>query len=48
MNDSGSGRPRLIDRWWVQLLVAGWIVAVLGIYFRLQIARLLEIAAGAP
>ena len=48
MNDRGSGRPRLIDRWWVLLLVAGWIVAVLAIYFRLQIARLLEIAAGAP
>jgi len=48
MNESGSGRPRLIDRWWVQLLVAGWIVAVLTIYFRLQLARLLEIVAGNP
>ena len=48
MSDRDFRPPRLIDRWWVQLLVAGWIVAVLTIYFRLQLARLLEIVAGNP
>jgi len=48
MNHRDSRPPRPIDRWWVQLLVAGWIVTVLTIYFRLQLARLLEIVAGNP
>ncbi len=32
----------LLDRWWARLLVAAWIVAVLAIYFRLQIMRVLK------
>lgn len=48
MSDGDSRPPRPIARWWVQLLVAGWIVAVLTIYFRLQLARLFEIVAGNP
>jgi len=38
--------PRWIDRWWVQALVAGWILLVVTLYFRLQLIRLLEIAQG--
>jgi len=38
--------PRWIDRWWVQALVAGWILLVVTVYFRLQLMRLLEIAQG--
>jgi len=35
---------RPLDRWWVRALVAAWIIAVVTIYFRLQLLRLLEIA----
>jgi len=35
-----------LDRWWVQLLVAAWILAVVTIYFRTQLQRLLEILPG--
>jgi len=37
----GKGK-RLLDRWWVQVLVAVWVLAIITIYFRLQIMRLLE------
>lgn len=36
----------LLTKWWVQLLAAGWILAVVTIYFRLQLTRLAAIAAG--
>jgi hypothetical protein len=38
----------LLDRWWARLLVAAWIVAVLAIYFRLQIMRVLTMAGVLP
>ena len=39
-----DGKPtRLIDRWWVQFLAAAWIIAIVVVYFRLQILRLLEV-----
>jgi hypothetical protein len=47
-----AGKPEktrdLLSRWWVQLLVAAWILAVVTIYFRLQLLRLLEIAMRRP
>jgi len=36
--------PSLVGRWWVQALVAAWVLGVVVIYFRLQLLRLLEIA----
>ena len=36
--------PSLVDRWWVQAVVAAWVLGVVIIYFRLQLLRLLEIA----
>jgi len=36
--------PSLVDRWWVQALVAAWVLGVVITYFRLQLLRLLEIA----
>jgi hypothetical protein len=41
----GAGRGWL-DRWWVQLLVAAWILAIVTIYFRHQLQRLVEILPG--
>jgi hypothetical protein len=41
-------RPKLIDRWWVRLLVAAWIITIVVVYFRLQILRLIEIGSGRP
>jgi hypothetical protein len=48
---NGKGKPlpnaprrRLIERWWVQVLVAMWVLAVVTVYFRLQLMRLLEVA----
>jgi len=46
MSKPEKPRQSLIDRWWVRALVAIWILAVVTIYFRLQLQRLLEIAAG--
>jgi len=39
---------RLIDHWWVQLLVALWIIAILTNYFRLQFGRVLAMAGLLP
>jgi len=46
----GAGKPDkprdLLSKWWVQLLVAAWILGVVTIYFRLQLLRLIAIGAG--
>ena len=37
---------RLIDRWWVPAsggLAAAWVLVIVTIYFRLQIARMMEL-----
>ncbi len=40
-------KPRdLLSKWWVQLLIAAWILAVVTIYFRLQLLRLIAIGGG--
>ncbi len=39
-------RPKLIERWWVQALVAAWVLVIVTVYFRLQLMRLLEVAQG--
>jgi len=44
-SDNAGG---LLSKWWVQLLIAAWILAVVTIYFRLQLLRLLEIAPPGP
>ena len=36
----------LLSKWWVQLLIAAWILGVVTIYFRLQLLRLIAIAGG--
>jgi hypothetical protein len=36
--------PSLVDRWWVQAVVAAWVLGIIITYFRLQLLRLLEIA----
>ena len=33
-----------LDRWWVQLLVTGWMLFVVVAYFRLQLLRVIEVA----
>lgn len=38
-----SRRTRLIDRLWVQLLLAAWVVGIVMYYYRLQLARLLSL-----
>ena len=48
MNQPRQPRRKLIERWWVQLLVALWILAIVTIYFRLRISELLEIAGAKP
>ena len=40
---AGEGAS-LLERWWVQALVSAWMLFVVVAYFRLQLARLLEIA----
>ncbi len=37
--------PRLIDRLWVQLLIAAWVVGIVGYYYHLQLARWAEMLA---
>ncbi len=39
-DDSGG----LLGRWWVQLLVTGWMLSVVVVYFRLQWLRVVEVA----
>lgn len=48
MNQPERPRRKLVERWWVQLLVALWILAIVTIYFRLRISELLEIAGMKP
>ena len=48
MNQPEQPRPKLIERWWVHLLVALWILAIVTIYFRFRISDLLEIAGMKP
>ena len=48
MSQPRDRRPSLIQRWWVQFLVAVWILAIVIIYFRLQILRLLQIGGLKP
>lgn len=44
MSDRNGKPTRLIDRWWVQILAAAWIIAIVVVYFRLQILRLFEVS----
>jgi hypothetical protein len=34
----------LLDRWWMQVLVAGWVLFVVVTYIWLQVARMLAVA----
>lgn len=38
-----AGRPRLIDRLWIQLLIAVWVLGIVVYYYRLQATRLLTL-----
>lgn len=44
MSDRDGKPTRLIDRRWVQILAAAWIIGIVVVYFRLQILRLLEVS----
>jgi len=48
MSQTHEPPPRLIERWWVQLLVSLWVLAVVTIYFRLRISELLQITGLKP
>ena len=38
-----SKRPRWIDRLWVRLLLAAWVLGIVVYYYHLQIARLMTL-----
>lgn len=44
MSQREKPRRRLIDRWWVQLLIALWILMIVTVYFRLRMGELLQLA----
>ena len=44
MSDPDGKPTRLIDRWWVRILAAAWIISIVVVYFRLQILRLFEVS----
>ncbi len=48
MNQREKRGRRLIDRWWVQLSIGLWLLAIVTIYFRLRISELLEVAGRGP
>jgi hypothetical protein len=35
-------RPTLLDRGWIRLLIAAWLILILAAYFRFQLHRVLE------
>jgi hypothetical protein len=48
VSEPQENRPTLLDRWWVRLLVAAWVLAIVTIYFWRQIGRVLELAGVTP
>ncbi len=48
MSEPEKEQAGLLDRWWVRLLVAAWLVAVVAIYFRFQIMGVLEMIGLLP
>jgi hypothetical protein len=40
-----SSAPRLLDRWWVGVVAAVWVVGIVVIYYRLQLVRLVQVLA---
>ncbi len=48
MTDPQERAAGLLRRPWIRLLVAAWIIAILAVYFRLQIGRLLAMAGILP
>jgi len=44
MSERQGKRAPLIGRWGVQVLVVVWMLGIIVSYFRLQIARVLEVA----
>jgi hypothetical protein len=46
MGSPANAPPTWLDRWWVQVLVAAWLLAVVTSYFRHQLQRLLELLPG--
>jgi hypothetical protein len=41
-------RPTLLDRWWVRLIVAGWIVTIITVYFWHRLREVLQLAGAGP
>jgi len=48
MTDPQERPAGLLRRPWIRLLVAAWIIAILAIYFQLQIGRVLAMAGILP
>ena len=48
MTDPQERDAGLLRRPWIRLLIAAWIIAILAIYFRLQIDRVLAMAGLLP
>lgn len=48
MTDPQERDSGLLRRPWIRLLVAAWVIAILAIYFRLQIGRVLAMAGILP
>lgn len=48
MSEPEKKQAALLDRWWARLLAAAWLVAVVAIYFRSQIMRVLEMIGRPP
>ena len=48
MTDSQERSAGPLRRPWIRLLVAAWVIAIIAIYFRLQIGRVLAMAGLLP
>ena len=48
VSEARGTRPTLLDRWWVRLIVAGWIVAIITVYFWHRLREALELAGAGP
>jgi len=48
MTDPREREDGLLQHAWIRLLVAAWIIAILAVYLRLQIGRVLTMAGLLP
>ena len=48
MTDPQERDAGLLQHAWVRLLVAAWIIAIIAVYFQLQVGRVLTMAGRLP